>query len=171
MYNAKVNTTDFGRIVVDQTNRAGVKFTLNNKFLTDLSFNSFLKCLQAECKECVIFIINMSADAKRAFCNQSLLASFFAANVVQNTFSISDYHIRNNLIESWIGFSEGTRHKTIIFFIENRWQVMSDVGVKTLKDPKLFKKRTRKNENIFIGNGHIGLKIQESEFRSQNLGA
>jgi hypothetical protein len=39
-----------------------------------------------------------------------------------------------------------------------------------LKNSKLLKKRTRKNENIFICNSHNYLRILESEFRSQNLG-
>src|SRR5664279_871704 len=45
MNNAKMHLPNFGRIVINQTNRMCVKFTLNNKFLTDLSLNSFLKCL------------------------------------------------------------------------------------------------------------------------------
>jgi len=172
MYNAKVNTTDFGRIVVDQTNRAGVKFTFNGKLFVYLSLNSISKCLHinSKSKKRIVFIIDMSTNTDRPFCNQTLFTCLLATNIVKDTFPISDHNIRNNLLEGWIGFSKGTGHKTIIFFIENRWQITINISAETLKNSKLLEERTRKNENIFTCNSHNDLRILEPEFGSQNLG-
>jgi len=63
MHNAKVNSTNFSRIVINQANGVCVKITLNGKLFAYLSLDSLLKCLQAECKECVIFFIDVAADA------------------------------------------------------------------------------------------------------------
>src|SRR5665213_3949673 len=60
MHNAKVNSTDFGGIIVDQPDGSRVKVSFNRKFLVDFSFNSVLKRLQtdAESKKRIILVIN-----------------------------------------------------------------------------------------------------------------
>jgi len=90
---------------------------------------------------------------------------------MQNIFSISDYHIWDNLFEIWICFSLGARLKTVVLLIKDCWQIVINISVETLKNAKLLKKRAWKNENIFICDSHNQLKIHKSEFRSQNLAA
>ena len=51
MDNSKMNATDFGGIVINQANWFRVECALNRKFLANFPLDSFLKRLQADCKE------------------------------------------------------------------------------------------------------------------------
>lgn len=94
MHNAKVNSTHFRRIIVDQSNRLSIKHALNGKFFANLSFNSVLKFLTAECRSTkrliseskkrlfIIYVINVSANANRPLCHQTLLPGFLTTNIM-----------------------------------------------------------------------------------------
>ncbi len=58
-----MNPTDLGGIVVDQANGFCIERTFDGKFLAHFAFNCFLKCLQADCKERMIFVIDVAANA------------------------------------------------------------------------------------------------------------
>src|ERR1022692_407846 len=119
MHYAKVNSTDFGGIIVDQANGSRVECTLNGKLFAHLSLDRFLKRLQADGKERMIFVIDVAANANGPFRNQTLLPSLLAANIMKNPLSVSDHHVRDDLFEVWICFSFGTGHETVVFDIEN----------------------------------------------------
>jgi len=63
MHNAKMDAPDFGGIVIDQANGFCVECALNRKFFANFPLDSFLKRLQADCKERMIFVIDVAADA------------------------------------------------------------------------------------------------------------
>jgi hypothetical protein len=63
MHNTKMNASDFGGIVVDQANRFCVEWALNSKLFAYFPFDCVLKSLQAKRKECVIFVVDVAADA------------------------------------------------------------------------------------------------------------
>jgi len=155
MHNAKMNPTHFSGIVVDQPDGSCVKLTLNGKLFADFPFNGFLKCLQAECKKCVIVVVDVSTNANRPFRHQTLLARLLAANIMQDAFSISDHHIRNDLFEGRICFRLGTGHETVIFLFKDGRQIASNIRAKTLKNSKLLKERAWKHQNIFVSNSHM----------------
>src|SRR6266705_7224103 len=99
MHDTKMNSSHFSGIIVNQANRSRIKFTLNRKLFTNFSLHCILKRLHAECKKRVIYVIYVPPNTKRPLRNQTLLASLLAANIMQNTFPISDHDIRNNLFE------------------------------------------------------------------------
>jgi len=166
MHDTKMNSSHFGGIVINQANWFGIKHALNGKLFTNLSFNSVLKFLIAECRSkkrlfskskkrlFIIYVIDVSTNANRPFRYQTLLASFFAAHIMKNAFPISDHHIRNNLFEGRIRFRLGARHETVVLGIKNRRQIAVQLGVETLKNTELLKKRTWKNEHIFVCDSH-----------------
>ncbi len=88
---------------------------------------------------------------------------------MKNAFPVSDHDIWNDLFEIWIGFCLGARLKAVVLLVEDRRQIAVNIGVETLKNAKLLKKRAGKNENIFICDSHNQLRIQKLEARSQNL--
>ena len=49
MHDTKMNSSHFGGIVINQANWFGIKYALNGKLFANLSFNSVLKFLMAEC--------------------------------------------------------------------------------------------------------------------------
>ena len=154
MHNTEMNPADFGGIVVDQTNGTCVKGTLNGKFFAHLSLDRLLKRLQAEGKECVIFVIDVAADANGSFGNQTLFASLLATNIMKDALSISDHHVWDNLFKGWIGFRAGAGLKTVVLLVQNFGQIAINISAETLKNTQLLKKRAGKNENIFACNRH-----------------
>src|ERR1039457_1450963 len=102
----------------------------------------------------VFFFIDVSADPNGSFCDQTLLASLFAPNIVKNTLSVSDDHIRNNLFKIWICFSLGTWQEAIVLDVENRRQIAIYIRVEPLENSKQLEQRTWKNENIFVCGSH-----------------
>ncbi len=171
MHDAKMNPTDLGGIVVDQADRLRVECTLNRKLFAHLPLDSLLKRLQADLKSEMVFVIivDVATDADGSFGGQTLLASLLAANIVENAFSVSDYHIRNNLFEIWICFRFRARQKTVVLWIKNCRQIIINISIETLKNAQPLKKRAGKNENIFVCDSHIQSSIQKPESRSQNL--
>ena len=142
---------------------------MNRKLFTNFAPNGILKRLLTECEECVVFIVDVSANADGAFRDQTLLARFFTTNIMKNAFSICNHNIRDDLFEAKICFSIGAGHEAIIFRIKNDRQIAAYISTETLKDTKLFEKRTRENKNFFICSSHIELRIPETKIRSQNL--
>ena len=152
MHDTKMNSSYFGGIVINQANWFGIKHALNGKLFANLSFNSVLKFLIAECRGkkrlfskskkrlFIIYVIDVSTNANRPFRYQTLFASFFTANVMKNAFSISNQNIRDNLFEVGIGFSLGAGHETVVFRIENGLEITICISTETLKNTKLFKK-------------------------------
>lgn len=99
-----------------------------------------MKRLHAEGKERVVLIIYVTADAQGTFGYKALFASFFAADIVKNAFSICYQNIRNDLLKSRVRFRLSTGHETIVFRIENGWQIMVHLSTEALKNTKLLKK-------------------------------
>ena len=183
MHDTKMNSSHFGRIIINQADGFGIKHALNGKLFANLSFNSVLKFLIAERRSkkrlfskskkrlFIIYVIDVSTNANRPFRYQTLLASFLAAHIMKNVFSISDHDIWDNLFEVWIGFSLGARLKAVVLLVKDCRQIAINVGAESLKNAKPLKKRAGKNENIFVCNSHNHLRIPKSGFRSQNLAA
>jgi hypothetical protein len=119
----------------------------------------------------VICVIDVAADANGSFGNQTLFASLLATNIMKNAFPISDYHVRDDLFEGWIGLRPGAGLKTVVLLVQDFGQIAINLSAETLKNAQLLKKRAGKNENIFTGNRHDGMRIQELEFGHQNLAA
>ena len=94
MNNAKMNSSHFGGIVINQANWFGIKHALNGKFFANLSFNSVLKFLTAECRSkkrlfskskkrlFIIYVIDVSTDANGPFRYQTLFAGFLTTNIM-----------------------------------------------------------------------------------------
>ena len=90
---------------------------------------------------------------------------------MKNALSISDHYVWDYLFEGWIDLCSGTGLKTVVFLVQDCWQIAINISAETLKNAQLLKKRAGKNENIFTGNRHDGMRIQELEFGHQNLAA
>ena len=146
----KVNPADFRGIIVNQADGSCIKFALNGNFFANLPLNSVLKRLHAERKKGVVLVVDVSANANRPFRDQPLLASFFAANIMENTLSVGNHHIRDYLFEVRICFCLRAGHETIVPGIEDCRQVAVHFRAEPLKNTKLLEERTRKHENIFI---------------------
>ena len=58
-----------------------------------------------------------------------------------------------------IGFGFGARHEAVVLGLKNHRQIAVHLRAEPLENSKLFKKRTGKNENIFICNSHIIFRI------------
>ena len=176
MHNAKVNTSDLSGIIIDQADGSCIKFSLNGKFFAYLPPNRLLKFLIAECRSkkrlfikskkrfFIIYVVDVSTNANRPFRYQTLLASFFAADIMTDIFAISDHHVWNYLFVGWISLCTRAWLKTVVFLLKNCWQITGDICAETLKNPKPLEKRTRKNQNIFVCNSHNQLK----DYRSPN---
>jgi hypothetical protein len=48
----------------------------------------------------------------------------------------------------------GTRQEAVVPGFEDGWQIPVDISSETLKNAKLLKNRTRKNEDFFVCNTH-----------------
>ena len=139
VHNTKMASSDLGGVVVDQDNGFCVECSLNGKLFAHLSFDGILKSLQAEGKQRVIFVIDVSANTDGTFGDQTLFPSFLAANIVKNALSISDHHIRDDLLEIRIDLGLGTRLETVVLLIQDGRQIVVNITSETLKDTELFK--------------------------------
>jgi hypothetical protein len=88
---------------------------------------------------------------------------------MQHAFPIRDHDIWDDLFEGWISFCPGTGLKTVVLLVKDRRQIAINLGAETLKNTKPLKKRAWKNKNIFVCDSHNWLRIQNPEFRSENL--
>jgi len=139
MHHAKVDSSDFGGVIINQTNGAGKQFTLNRQFFAYFSFNRILKGLLAEGKKRVVVVVDVPTNANGSFGNQTLFAPLFATNIVQDAFAIRDYDIRNDLFIIRVSFSLGAELESIVFLVKDDFKVTIHLSIKTLKNSQLLK--------------------------------
>ena len=98
MDDAEMHAANLAAIIVQQRDDAVVECGSNADFLVDFTLNSAPVSFFVPGEERFVMIVQMAADADRAFGNQALFTGLFPTHIMEDAIAMRDDRIGNDLL-------------------------------------------------------------------------
>ena len=155
VHDPQMDAADFGAVVVKKRDDSIFERRFDFHFFVHLALDASAISPFVPGEKRFVLVVHVTTDADRAFGDETLLAGFFSADVMEDAIAASKECVGNELLVGGIVFGRGASEKMIVSPGEEEVEVTLRLEAQTLKTAEFVEEFPPNDEDVLVRRGHL----------------